>query len=120
MGQGWPQRSYNIVTTFQILWTLQSWYRDLEKVYLQFYKADKKKFLLQTTIQTCIRYGPYWLILFIFLLVVRSTLSLWIVLTICLPIIILGEVLQFYLFPRRHFKFVENWMELFIILLSKF
>ena len=106
---------------FQIIWTIRSCYMDLERVYLEFYlKGKKKEFFQETAIQLCIRYIPHWIVTFIFVLVIQHKISLWTTLTILLPVMIMMELMQFLLFHRRHFKFVENWMELGIIILSKY
>ena len=94
---------------------------DLERVYLEFYlKGKKKEFFQETAIQLCIRYIPHWIVTFIFVLVIQHKISLWTTLTVLLPVMIMMELMQFLLFYRRHFKFVENWMELGIIILSKY
>ena len=94
---------------------------DLERVYLEFYlKGKKKEFFQETAIQLCIRYIPHWIITFIFVLVIQHKISLWTTLTVLLPVMIMMELMQFLLFHRRHFKFVENWMELGIIILGKY
>ena len=106
---------------FQIIWTIRSCYMDLERVYLEFYlKGKKKEFVQETAFQLCIRYIPHWIVTFIFVLVIQHKISLWTTLTVLLPVMIIMELMQFLLFYRRHFKFVENWMELGIIILSKY
>ena len=83
-------------------------------------KNKKRDFGLEALKITFLHYGPHWGCWIIFILLITWTVSLQRVLSFFLAFVILMEALQFWRFPSRHFKFIENWMELFIILLSKY
>ena len=95
---------------------------ELNKAYRRYrIKKDKKgNFVIEALKITFLNYGPHWGCWIIFILLITYTVSLHTVLSIFLAVVILMEVLQFYLYPSRHFKFIENWIELFIVLLSKY
>ena len=95
---------------------------ELNKAYRRYrIKKDKKgTFVIEALKITFLNYGPHWGCWIIFILLITYTVSLHTVLSIFLAVVILMEVLQFYLYPSRHFKFIENWIELFIVLLSKY
>ena len=95
---------------------------ELNKAYRRYrIKKDKKgQFVIEALKITFLNYGPHWGCWIIFILLITYTVSLHTVLSIFLAVVILMEVLQFYLYPSRHFKFIENWIELFIVLLSKY
>ena len=82
-------------------------------------KNNKRSFVLDALKITFLNYGPHWGCWIIFIFLITWTVSLQRVLSIFLAFVILMEVLQFWLYPSRHFKFIENWIELLIVLLSK-
>ena len=106
---------------FQVVWMLFNLSGELSKAYRRYrIKKDKKRnFVIEALKITFLNYGPHWGCWIIFLLLITYTVSLQRVLSVFLAFVILMEVLQFWLYPSRHFKFIENWIELFIILLSK-
>ena len=95
---------------------------ELNKAYRRYrIKKDKKgDFVIEALKITFLNYGPHWGCWIIFILLITYTVSLHTVLSVFLAVVILMEVLQFYLYPSRHFKFIENWIELFIVLLSEY
>ena len=112
---------------FQVLWMLFNWHGEMSTAYKRYWvkknqpETNKKRnFGLEALKITFLHYGPHWGCWIIFSLLITWTVSLHTVLSVFLAFVISMEVLQFYLYPSRHFKFIENWMELFIILLSKY
>ena len=103
---------------FQEGWMTWDLIFDLRKVHARFYNTSKKIFYQETARTFFLTYLPNWFILILFILTIVQKLSLWHVLTILLPIVICSELLQFLMFPKRHFKFLENWVEAAIIILS--
>ena len=97
---------------------------ELNKAYKRYRikKHKKGNFAIEALKITFLNHGPHWLSWLIFILLIPPfyIVSLQRVLSIFLTVVILMEVLQFYLYPSRHFKFIENWIELFIVLLSKY
>ena len=107
---------------FQVLWMLNNLSGELTTAYKRYSikKNNKKSFVLDALKITFLNYGPHWGCWIIFILLITWTVSLQRVLSIFLAFVILMEVLQFWLYPSRHFKFIENWIELLIVLLSKY
>ena len=118
---------------FQVLWMLFYYYGEMSMAYKRYcmqkkkekykptpQKNKKRNFGLEALKITFLHYGPHWGCWIIFILLITWTVSLQRVLSFFLAFVILMEALQFWRFPLRHFKFIENWMELFIILLSKY
>ena len=83
-------------------------------------KNKRRNFGLEALKITFLHYGPHWGCWIIFILLITWSVSLQRVLSVFLAFVILMEALQFWRFPSRHFKFIENWMELLIIILSKY
>ena len=95
---------------------------ELTKAYRRYrIKKDKKgNFVMEAMKIIFLNYGPHWLSWLVFILLITYKVSLHTVSSVFLGVVIFMEALQFYLYPKRHFKFIENWMELFIVLLSKY
>ena len=107
---------------FQVFWMLYNLSGEMTTAYKRYSvkKNKKRSFVLEALKITFLNYGPHWGCWIIFILLITWTVSLQRVLSFFLAFVILMEALQFWRFPSRHFKFIENWMELFIILLSKY
>ena len=112
---------------FQVLWMLYNYHGEMSMAYRRYcvkkkqnkQQNKKRNFGLEALKITFLHYGPHWGCWIIFILLITWTVSLQRVLSIFLAFVILMEVLQFWLYPSRHFKFIENWIELLIVLLSK-